>query len=564
MKSKNFYSLTDKAYGHTKIMLDAIPMCCLLWNEDFEPIDCNQKAIDIFGLSSKNEFLDRFFDLSPEHQPCGRRSRETAREYIKKAFETGRAQFQWLHQKLDGELIPSDVTLIRIKHDERNIVSGYIYDLRKSEIALSDIRKANDRIKIMLDATPLCCNLWDKDYNNIDCNQEAVNLFELSSKREYLDRFFDLSPEYQPCGTLSSEKALAYIQQAFQTGRVRFEWMHQKLNGEPMPSEITLVRVKYGELYIVAGYTRDLRELKATLAETRKADERTKIMLDATPLCCSFWDENYNNIDCNQEAVNLFEMPSRQEYLDRFFDLSPEYQPDGALSIKKYKEKIKEAFETGRVCFEWMCQKLDKEPIPSEITLVRVKHGEKYIVACYIRDLRELKNTIVLLNNLEKIAFTDSLTGAYNRYYFIENAKNAFLNTKENEADSCIILLDLDHFKSINDNYGHIAGDEVLRTLVKTVQGILRPYDLFARYGGEEFIIFIPKSPLSSAVRLAKRIREVVANTKFTYKSEVITVTISLGVASRSEANNSFEEVVYLADKALYRAKNNGRNRVES
>ncbi len=133
------------------------------------------------------------------------------------------------------------------------------------------MREAEERALIMLNATPLCCNLWDASFNNIACNDEAVRLFGLSSQEEYLIRFFELSPKYQPCGRLSSNIALENITKAFEEGYCKFEWMHQKLNGEPIPSEITLVRIKYKNNYIVAGYTRDLREQKAMLAEINKA-----------------------------------------------------------------------------------------------------------------------------------------------------------------------------------------------------------------------------------------------------------------------------------------------------
>ena len=301
--------------------------------------------------------------------------------------------WRWLHafgsaKKLDGE------------SGQRLLGGIQDADDRKAyEQALIEMREADERTRIMLDATPLCCNFWDENFNNIDCNQEAANLFELSSKQEYLDRFGELSPEYQPNGLLSSEYALEKITAAFETGYQRFEWMHQKLNGDPVPAEITLVRVKYGDRYIVAGYTRDLRELKASMAEMRAADERTQIMLDAMPLCCNFWDENLENVDCNQAAANLFDLANKQEYLDRFAELSPEYQPNGRLSSESALEKITAAFETGYQRFEWMHQKPNGEPIPSEITLVRVKRGNGYIVAGYTRDLRELK---AMLGEMQK------------------------------------------------------------------------------------------------------------------------------------------------------------------
>jgi len=252
----------------------------------------------------------------------------------------------------------------------------------------------------LFDAIPLCMHFFDSKLNIINCNQEAVNLFGLGSKREYLDRFPDLSPQYQPDGSLSAEKAREKISETFRDGYCRFEWMHQKLNGAPIFTEVTLARVKRRGDYIVVGYIRDLREINASINKMRDADERAQIMLDATPLCINLWDSDYNPIDCNQEAVKLFGLGSKQEYLDRFPDLSPQYHPNGMLSSKLTRAHIIKAFRTGYCRFEWMHQKLDGEPIPTEVTLVRVKHHDGYIVISYTRDLREWKG---MLNEMRRV-----------------------------------------------------------------------------------------------------------------------------------------------------------------
>ncbi len=389
-----------EADERTQIMLDATPLCANFWDKNFNNIDCNQEAVKLFGLANKQEYLDHFYELSPEFQPNGAASADLAQEYVLEAFENGYKQFEWMHQKLNGEAIPAEITLVRVKYKEDFIVVGYTRDLRELKATMAKMREADERTQLMLDATPLCCNLWNENYENIDCNQEAVKLFELYNKREYLDRFNELSPEYQPNGRLSAELARENIETAFEFGYCRFEWMHQKLDGEAIPAEITLVRVKYKDGYIVAGYTRDLRELKATMAKMREADERTQVMLDATPLCCNLWNKDLQNIDCNQEAVKLFELSSKQEYLDRFFELSPQYQPGGRPSSDLANEYIEQAFAQGYCRFEWMHQKLDGEPIPAEITLVRVRHRDEFIVAGYTRDLRELK---AMLNEMHKV-----------------------------------------------------------------------------------------------------------------------------------------------------------------
>ena len=140
--------------------------------------------------------------------------------------------------------------------------------------------EADQRTKIMLDAMPFCCNFWDEHHNNIDCNEAAARLFDLANKSEYLEKFYELSPEYQPNGRLSAELAAEKIHEAFTTGTCRFEWLHQKLNGDPVPSEITLVRVGWGDGFIVAGYTRDLREQKTMLAAMQKTQDELLLARD--------------------------------------------------------------------------------------------------------------------------------------------------------------------------------------------------------------------------------------------------------------------------------------------
>jgi PAS domain S-box-containing protein len=128
-----------------------------------------------------------------------------------------------------------------------------------------------------------------------------------------------------------------------------------------------------------------------SIAAKKQLAVRTEKLLDATPMVMSVWDKNGKIIDCNLEATNLFELPDKQEYLDRFYDLSPEYQPDGSRSRERVPELIKEGYEKGVYRFDWMHQKLNGEPIAAEVTIVRIPHkGGDYIVS-YVRDMREVK-----------------------------------------------------------------------------------------------------------------------------------------------------------------------------
>jgi len=180
--------------------------------------------------------------------------------------------------------------------------------------------------------------------------------------------------------------------------------MHQKLDGTQIPCEITLVSVKQKDIFLL-GYIRDLREEKKMLAQMREVDERISIMLNSNPLGSLLWDKQLNTIDCNLEALRLFDIQDKQEFLNRWYDLSPEYQPDGRLTVEKRMEVVNETFEKGYCRFEWMHQKLDGTQIPCEITLVSVKQKDIFLLG-YIRDLREHKKMMAEIDSQNNLLST--------------------------------------------------------------------------------------------------------------------------------------------------------------
>ena len=121
------------------------------------------------------------------------------------------------------------------------------------------------------------------------------------------------------------------------------------------------------------------------------------------------------------------------------------------------------------------------------------------------------------------------------------------------------MVFDIDHFKSINDNYGHKAGDKALRLIAQTLQKNLRSTDFLARYGGEEFVALMPETELADAMKVANKLREAIAAVKFNYQERDVDITVSCGVAY-FQRDDTVESVFQRADKALYQAKDNGRN----
>jgi diguanylate cyclase (GGDEF)-like protein len=162
-----------------------------------------------------------------------------------------------------------------------------------------------------------------------------------------------------------------------------------------------------------------------------------------------------------------------------------------------------------------------------------------------------------------ELATTDSLTTVYNRRTFKELAEPQLSRSRRAELPVSLLMLDLDHFKRINDTYGHLGGDDVLKSVAALVHGCLRKEDLLARYGGEEFVVLLPGTSDEQAANVAERIREEVAARSFDANGHLVRVTVSIGIASE-DGNTlpSLEAMLGRADEALYQAKKEGRNRV--
>lgn len=159
---------------------------------------------------------------------------------------------------------------------------------------------------------------------------------------------------------------------------------------------------------------------------------------------------------------------------------------------------------------------------------------------------------------LDEVAGTDELTGILNRRRFFEEAEQR-LNHADRHSATALCMIDIDHFKSINDEYGHQAGDFVLEHFCHIASECLRASDLFARYGGEEFILLLPQTNQYSGVQVAERIRLAFARYSFDHLKSDLHLSLSIGVTLHSW-NESLESTIKRADDALYQAKNNGRN----
>ena len=205
----------------------------------------------------------------------------------------------------------------------------------------------------------------------------------------------------------------------------------------------------------------------------------------------------------------------------------------------------------------------DKQPEPPERTEESMQRKLRLSVILAEHLSLALAN-LKLREELEKLSLKDSLTGLSNRRHMEEILKRQFFRLKRHDVPFSILMIDVDHFKSVNDNYGHETGDDVLRALGAYLNRHSRGEDLSCRFGGEEFLIILAATDLKQAQqRAAILCKEISEQIVITLKKDTFNITVSIGVATSPEHGDSSENLLKSADKALYKAKKNGRNRVE-
>jgi len=221
------------------------------------------------------------------------------------------------------------------------------------------------------------------------------------------------------------------------------------------------------------------------------------------------------------------------------------------MDLNAYKDCIILPLEINRVTFGYLAAKgVEKE-----------SEEKFHILAqqCLLGVRRAL-----LYQQVQELAITDSLTGIFTRKHYMERLAEEINYSRKFNYPFSLLMLDIDYFKQINDHYGHLVGDAVLKFVAKLIKDNLRQVDLLCRYGGEEFSIILTNTDKEGAKLAAERIRQSIENGSIKVYDEDLKVTISIGVSTFPENAQDGQGLIDLADKALYKAKQNGRNRIHS
>ncbi|MCM8826629.1 MAG: GGDEF domain-containing protein [Candidatus Omnitrophica bacterium] len=281
-------------------------------------------------------------------------------------------------------------------------------------------------------------------------------------------------------------------------------------------------------------------------------------------------DKN-NSLSSINEAVSK-KVKELEEKLEEVFfvyelarDIAPILDEDKLLSL--YKEKLinfvglKEVNFTSHPQENFINYKLNTER-QIYLSLECIPERIKEHIPIFIHQLNLCLGRIELYNKLQEISIHDYLTGVFNRRHIMERFSEEFERAKKFSFNISFLMVDVDDFKKLNDTYGHIVGDVILREIAYSLKENIREIDSIGRLGGEEFAIILPETNKGSAIIVAKRMQERIALKKIKAFDEKINVTVSIGVSSYPQDSLSSDMLMEIADKAMYKAKQSGKNRV--
>ncbi|MFM7408010.1 MAG: diguanylate cyclase [Cuspidothrix sp.] len=254
-------------------------------------------------------------------------------------------------------------------------------------------------------------------------------------------------------------------------------------------------------------------------------------------------------LDLMMPGMNRFEVCDKIKA-----DLNLSDIPIIFITASNEQEHILQAFDKGAV--DYIIKPFNRYELLARVrTHLELRHTQKELK----KMLEEQKE---LVKNLEKLANTDSLTGVWNRRYLLNLAEQETQRCRRYHRPLSVLMIDIDHFKGINDNYGHAIGDEVLIKMTEIVSNYLRSVDVLGRFGGEEFVALLPETNRKSALITAERIRENIEKITIPVQEKSVSITVSIGVGSYQKGDANIDILLQRADEALYKAKRQGRNRV--
>lgn len=317
-----------------------------------------------------------------------------------------------------------------------------------------------------------------------------------------------------------------------------------------------------GQTRLYVGTLQDISVRKQMENALHDSEETYRTIFEVSTDALAVIDpETARFITCNDAALKLFGLTTPEQLLGHTpAHFSPPLQANGETSAQMVAFNIVKTTNEGRTSFEWLHLNSEGKLLTVMVSLCSLHLQGEHRILAIMRDFTERK---LLEQRLAELAHTDSLTGLSNRRHFIDRADAEIARARRYNEPLSLFMIDIDHFKLINDSRGHQTGDLVLQKMATLCRETLREVDLVSRIGGEEFAVLLPETTLEDALLLAERLRQHIAESKLVLEHGLpLQISISVGVTALENNECNLDTLLSQADTALYAAKNAGRNRV--
>ncbi len=420
-----------------------------------------------------------------------------------------------------------------------------------------------EQLLLILDNIPLCINLVNDKAQSVYCNKYTVDLYGVSSSREYNERFYDLTPIKQPDGKNSRDAFFELISKTLQDGEVAFNWVDRTQSGEELPLEITLKKLGFkddnGDELILSL----MRDLRSQIAGYENDDITDDVYFNKISYKAMFYsvaelvEEWFWVYDFEGGTIQFF--GKNKSILDLPADKNP--FPLGVVDSGIVYPEDTHTF------MRFVVYMKRGERLPVVVRFISPDGTARYYRIIYNLTFDENGNPLFAIGKtydidkqktFETLSQTDMLTNCYNKITTENLVRDILVRGSSNTH--AMFIVDIDDFKSINDNLGHHFGDNVLRDIADKLRNNFREADIVGRIGGDEFLVFVKN--INDMDKITTRANAISQAFSESYSGEYdnYKVSGSIGVAVFPKDATSYEELYKCADKALYQSKLKGKD----
>jgi diguanylate cyclase (GGDEF)-like protein/PAS domain S-box-containing protein len=540
-------------------------------------VDSNNASAKFYGYSSSqlNELSLTAISTSPQT--------EIHANMVKTLYEE-QSYYIEQHRLADGEIRTVEIYSSPIKTAGRILLHAIIHDIterKKTEMALL---ASEEKYEQLFNHSTDGIAMLDETGRVIEWNGALERIFGIKRTQAEGRDFFEIQSTVmvEDEKTAHVEQQTKLMKLALQTGEspilnTVLESSYKSTDGDVKFGQQSIFSIKTQQGFRIGIVSRDVTERKQAEEALKKSEALYHLLADhmADVIWLRNLDLSLIYISPSEERIRGFTLAELQQ-----MPIVELLRPDSVnAAVELYKTEMPKVLADPTYSpihtmeFDFYLRDGSIHSVESKISIIRDDNGNPISILGQDRDITERKKAEAALKvahqeletalaREQKLARTDELTRVYNRRYLFELAEHEFKVAKRYQQSLSVIMFDLDHFKKINDTFGHTIGDLVLQRVTKAVSSILRSTDLIGRYGGEEFVILLPMTGMKQAYALAERIRRKTEKIRIRTEKGIVTVTMSIGIVELDQQmpNNSVELLIRSADEKMYAAKQAGRN----